>query len=193
MSNGDWLEFMADGDATPKFWLSDGWTERRRKAGSSAGPSARYRRRSVCDDAGGLRPVDSRDHPVRHISDHEATVLPAGPGKHLPSEVDQVAVEAARARRCLRRRSRDWGRAAPTPYPGYRAAQRRLGQTGTSSWSTRWCCAARPWRRPRATRGRLIVISLSVGAAVQRIASGRVRTLSVQMNIQTVFRAPRPI
>jgi ergothioneine biosynthesis protein EgtB len=128
VSNGEWLQFMADGGyATPALWLSDGWAAREAEGWTAPG----YWRE--CDGAwfsltlGGLKPVDPAA-PVCHVSYYEADALARWAGKHLPSEAEwEVAARLDlldQAFGCVWQ----WTRSAYSPYPGYRAAEGALGE-----------------------------------------------------------------
>ena len=94
VTNGEWLEFMADGGYTkPTCGCRTGGPTLRRRAG---------RRRAIgANDGawfsmtlGGLRPVDPA-LPVCHVSYYEADAFARWAGKHLPSEAEwEVAARA---------------------------------------------------------------------------------------------------
>ena len=124
-----------------------------------AGLLAPYRRRLVRDDARRAAPGRSgiAGVPRQLLRSRRVCAL----GRQASAERGRMGGrgQKRRARRCLRRRSGN-GRAAPTrliPVIGPRPV--RSANTTASSWSTRWCCAARRWRRRPAIRGRPIAIS----------------------------------
>jgi ergothioneine biosynthesis protein EgtB len=128
VTNGEWLEFMADGGyEKPALWLSDGFA-----TAQNEGWQAPLYWREV-DGAwysmtlGGLRPVDPAA-PVCHVSYYEADAFARVAGKHLPSEAEwEVAArggELADAYGVLWQ----WTRSAYAPYPGYRAIEGALGE-----------------------------------------------------------------
>src|SRR5262249_6987844 len=68
VTNGDWLEFMADGGYTiPTLWLSDGWASVEAQAWQAPGYWRNVGGAWVAMTLGGLRPIDP-SLPVCHIS-----------------------------------------------------------------------------------------------------------------------------
>ncbi|MDE1974018.1 MAG: ergothioneine biosynthesis protein EgtB [Hyphomicrobiales bacterium] len=128
VTNGEWLEFMADGGyTTPGLWLSDGWT-----AVEAQGWEAPGYWRSI-DGAwfsmtlGGLRPIDL-SLPVCHVSYYEADAFARWSGKHLPSEAEWEVAARAGALDDAFGHVWQWTRSAYSPYPGYTAEPGALGE-----------------------------------------------------------------
>lgn len=88
VTNGQWLEFMADGGyRRPELWLADGWA-----VVKSEGWDAPLYWRQDEDQwtvmgLAGRAPVDPQA-PVRHISAYEAEAYAAWTGKRLPTEAE---------------------------------------------------------------------------------------------------------
>jgi ergothioneine biosynthesis protein EgtB len=128
VTNGEWLEFMADGGyASPGLWLSDGWAVVAAEGWDAPGYWRNIDGAWFSLTLGGLRPVDPAA-PVLHISYYEAEAFARWAGKHLPTEAEwEVA-----ARNGLLADgfgvSWQWTRSAYLPYPGYRAAEGALGE-----------------------------------------------------------------
>lgn len=151
VTNGEWLDFMADGGyATAPLWLADGWATVNR-AGSR---SPLYWEEG---DSGwhvmtldGLVPVDPAA-PVSHVSYYEADAFARWAGHRLPTEFEwEVAAAglpvagntlATRALRPLpceapadgRPRQMfgdvwEWTQSAYLPYPGYRPPEGAIGE-----------------------------------------------------------------
>jgi len=128
VTNGEWLDFMADGGyTTPALWLSDGFAAVEAQGWNAPG----YWRR--IDDAwfsmtlGGLRRVDPAE-PVCHVSYYEADAFARWSGKDLPTEAEW---EVAAKRGVLGDAFGvvwQWTRSAYAPYPGYLAAPGALGE-----------------------------------------------------------------
>jgi len=128
VTNGEWLEFMAEGGyTTPTLWLSDGWTQVEAQGWCAPG----YWRK--CDGAwfsttlGGLRPVDPA-LPVCHVSYYEAEAFARWAGKHLPSEAEWEVAARSGGLADAFGIVWQWTRSAYSPYPGYRAQLDALGE-----------------------------------------------------------------
>jgi ergothioneine biosynthesis protein EgtB len=128
VTNGDWLEFMAEGGyTTPSLWLSHGWDEAQAQGYFAPG----YWR--LVDGAwftmtlGGLRPVDPAQ-PVCHVSYYEADAFARWAGKHLPSEAEWEVAASAGVLDDAFGMVWQWTRSAYSPYPGYVAEPGALGE-----------------------------------------------------------------
>ena len=128
VSNGEWLEFMANGGyANPTLWLSDGWATVQAQGWQAPGYWRKVDGGWFAMTLGGLRPIDPA-LPVCHVSYYEADAFARWAGKHLPTEAEwEVAVQndlLADAFGLVWQ----WTRSAYAPYPGYRAASGGLGE-----------------------------------------------------------------
>jgi len=128
VTNGEWLEFMADGGyATPALWLSDGFA-----AAAAQGWNAPGYWRAIDGvwhvmTLGGLRPVEPAS-PVCHVSYYEADAFARWAGKDLPTEAEWEVAAKSGALADAFGLVWQWTRGAYTPYPGYRAAPGALGE-----------------------------------------------------------------
>jgi ergothioneine biosynthesis protein EgtB len=128
VTNGEWLEFMADGGyTTPTLWLSDGWTTVETQGWNAPG----YWRKSdggwSAMTLGGLRRIDPAK-PVCHVSYYEADAFARWAGKDLPTEGEWEVAASAGALDDAFGVVWQWTRSAYSPYPGYRAAPGALGE-----------------------------------------------------------------
>ena len=137
-----------------RLWLSDGWATVEAQGWNAPGYWRKIDGAWFAMTLGGLRPVDPA-LPVCHVSYYEADAFARWAGKHLPTEARMGGRgKSRRARRRLRhglamdaqRLFALSGLSKPRPA--------RSASTTASSWSTRWCCAARRWRRRPAIRAR---------------------------------------
>ncbi len=128
VTNGEWLEFMADGGySTPSLWLSDGWATVEMQGWNAPGYWQHVDGAWFSMTLGGLRPVDP-SLPVCHVSYYEADAFARWVGKHLPSEAEwEVAVNAGALDDAFGT-VWQWTRSAYSPYPGYQAAPGALGE-----------------------------------------------------------------
>lgn len=124
VSNGEFLEFMADGGyTTPTLWHSDGWAWKNAADVNSPmywhkldGQWFRYA-------LTGLQPV-RLDEPVTHINFYEASAFAEWKGERLPTEFEWEAASNLFS----------WGsrwehtQSAYTPYPGFKKAPGALGE-----------------------------------------------------------------
>jgi len=128
VSNGDWLEFMAEGGyATPSLWLSDGWTEAQTQGWTAPGYWRHVDGAWFAMTLGGLRPVDPAA-PVCHVSYYEADAFARWAGKHLPSEAEWEVAAGDGALDDAFGVVWQWTRSAYAPYPGYRPETGALGE-----------------------------------------------------------------
>jgi ergothioneine biosynthesis protein EgtB len=128
VTNGQWLEFMADGGyATPSLWLSDGWAMVEAEGWNAPGYWCERDGAWLALTLGGLRAVDP-DAPVVHVSYYEADAFARWSGKHLPTEAEwEVAARAGLLDDAFGV-VWQWTRSAYLPYPGYRASDDALGE-----------------------------------------------------------------
>jgi len=88
VTNGDWLEFMADGGyETATLWLADGWATVNAEGWRAPGYWEEREGQWHQMGLGGLVPVDPA-RPVCHISYYEAQAFALWAGKRLPSEFE---------------------------------------------------------------------------------------------------------
>ena len=151
VTNGEWLEFMADGGyRTAALWLSDGWATVNREGWQAPLYWEERDGAWLAMSLEGLQPVD-RAAPVAHVSYYEADAFARWAGKRLPTEFEWEAAAqglaaagnslATRAFRPLpvdapfagkpRQMFGDvweWTSSAYLPYPGYRPLAGALGE-----------------------------------------------------------------
>jgi ergothioneine biosynthesis protein EgtB len=128
VTNGDWLEFMADGGYTePALWLSSGWDEVQAQGWNAPGYWRHVDGAWFSMTLGGLRPVDPA-LPVCHVSYYEAEAFARWAGKHLPSEAEWEVAAKADAFNDAFGMVWQWTRSAYSPYPGYVAESGALGE-----------------------------------------------------------------
>jgi ergothioneine biosynthesis protein EgtB len=128
VTNGEWLEFMADGGyATPMLWLSDGFATAEAQGWSAPGYWTKIDGVWFSMTLGGLRPVEP-SQPVCHVSYYEADAFARWASKHLPNEGEwEVAAESGALGDGFGI-VWQWTRSAYAPYPGYRADAGALGE-----------------------------------------------------------------
>jgi ergothioneine biosynthesis protein EgtB len=128
VTNGDWLEFMADGGYTmPSLWLSDGWATVEAEGWNAPSYWQRVDSAWFSMTLGGFRPVDPA-LPVCHVSYYEADAFARWAGKHLPSEAEWEVAATAGALDEAFGAVWQWTRSAYSPYPGYQAPPGALGE-----------------------------------------------------------------
>jgi ergothioneine biosynthesis protein EgtB len=128
VTNGEWLDFMADGGyGTPMLWLSDGYATVEAQGWRAPGYWRQIDGTWFSMTLGGLRRVDPAQ-PVCHVSYYEADAFARWAGKDLPTEGEW---ELAAKRGAIADPFGivwQWTRSAYSPYPGYRAAPGTLGE-----------------------------------------------------------------
>ena len=128
VTNGEWLEFMADGGyTTPSLWLSDGWAQAQAQDWNAPGYWRSIDGAWFSMTLGGLRPVDPA-LPVCHVSYYEADAFARWAGKDLPSEAEWEVAATSGALEDAFGSVWQWTRSAYSPYPGYRAVPGALGE-----------------------------------------------------------------
>jgi ergothioneine biosynthesis protein EgtB len=154
VTNGEWLEFMADGGyARPGHWLADGWATLNREAWEAPLYWEKRDGEWLAMSLEGLHAIE-RAAPVCHVSYYEADAFARWAGRRLPTEFEweaaaqYLAVEGgldadASATGALRPRAAgpatgglrqmyghvwQWTQSAYLPYPGYRPPAGALGE-----------------------------------------------------------------
>jgi ergothioneine biosynthesis protein EgtB len=128
VTNGEWLEFMADGGYTkPGLWLSDGWAVVEAEEWNAPGYWQLIDGAWFSMTLGGFRPVDPA-LPVCHVSYYETDAFARWTGKHLPSEAEWEVAAKTGALDDAFGKVWQWTRSAYSPYPGYQAAPGALGE-----------------------------------------------------------------
>jgi ergothioneine biosynthesis protein EgtB len=127
-TNGEWLDFMADGGyTTPSLWLSDGWATVEAQGCGAPGYWREIDGQWHALTLGGLKPVDPAAA-VCHVSYYEADAFARWAGKHLPSEFEWEVAARAGVLADADGVVWQWTHSAYSPYPGYRAAEGALGE-----------------------------------------------------------------
>jgi ergothioneine biosynthesis protein EgtB len=150
VTNGEWLEFMADGGyATASLWLADGWSTLNRD-GWQAPLYWEHRDGEWCAmSLEGMQRIEPAA-PVHHVSYYEADAFARWAGKRLPLESEwEVAAEATPAAgealpmgalrpqpagspngrlRQMFGHAWQWTQSAYLPYPRYRPLAGALGE-----------------------------------------------------------------
>jgi ergothioneine biosynthesis protein EgtB len=128
VTNGEWLEFMADGGyTTPTLWLMDGHAAVTSEEWDSPGHWRKIDGSWHIMTLGGLQPVDPAA-PVCHVSYYEADAFARWAGRHLPTEMEwEVAARAGELNDAFGI-VWQWTRSAYSPYPGFAAAEGALGE-----------------------------------------------------------------
>jgi ergothioneine biosynthesis protein EgtB len=128
VTNGEWLEFMAEGGySTPSLWLSNGWDEVQAQGWTAPGYWQHTDGAWFSMTLGGLRPVDPA-LPVCHVSYYEADAFARWAKKYLPSEAEwEVAAKAGMLEDAFGQ-VWQWTRSAYSAYPGYVAEPGALGE-----------------------------------------------------------------
>ena len=129
VTNGEWLEFMADGGyTTPTLWLSEGIATVETQGWNAPGYWQHIDGDWCSMTLGGLRKVEP-ERPVCHVSYYEADAFARWAGKDLPTEAEwEVAAQQRGALDDAFGIVWQWTRSAYSPYPGYRAAPGALGE-----------------------------------------------------------------
>jgi ergothioneine biosynthesis protein EgtB len=154
VTNGEWLEFMADGGySSPEHWLADGWSTVNREGWEAPLYWEKRDGEWLAMSLEGLHAIE-RAAPVCHVSYYEADAFARWAGKRLPTEFEwEAAAQAlaaeggfeadASATGALRPHAAgpatgrlrqmdghawQWTQSAYLPYPGYRPPAGALGE-----------------------------------------------------------------
>ena len=128
VTNGEWLDFMADGGyTTPALWLSDGYGTVATEGWNAPGYWRKLDGAWHTMTLGGLKPVEPA-RPVCHVSYYEADAFARWSGKDLPTEAEwEVAAKGGGLGDAFGA-VWQWTRSAYSAYPGYKAAPGALGE-----------------------------------------------------------------
>jgi ergothioneine biosynthesis protein EgtB len=128
VTNGEWLEFMADGGyTTPTLWLSDGFAVAQENDWGAPGYWRMVDGAWFTMTLGGLRAVDPA-LPVCHVSYYEADAFARWSGKDLPTEAEWEVAARNGAIGDAFGIVWQWTRSAYSPYPGFKTASGALGE-----------------------------------------------------------------
>jgi ergothioneine biosynthesis protein EgtB len=128
VTNGEWLDFIADGGYTaPALWLSDGFATVEAQGWRAPGYWRQIDGAWFSMTLGGLRPVDPAQ-PVCHVSYYEADAFARWASKDLPTEGEWEVAARRGAIADAFGIVWQWTRSAYSPYPGYQAAPGALGE-----------------------------------------------------------------
>jgi ergothioneine biosynthesis protein EgtB len=147
VTNGEYLEFMADGAyRTPMLWLSEGWEAVRANQWHSPLYWEERDGEWFCFTCSGTKRLN-RDEPVTHISYFEADAYARWRGARLATEFEWEHAAASEnncgnlleSQALHPRSARDgspqffgdcweWTSSSYAPYPGFRAAEGALGE-----------------------------------------------------------------
>lgn len=119
VSNGEWMEFMADGGyARPLLWQSDGWDTVRAEDWQAPLYWRRDGETWSAMTLWGRRPVDPAA-PVCHVSWYEADAYARWAGARLPQEAELEVAAGHPGLSDLTGAVWQWTGCAHRPYPGY--------------------------------------------------------------------------
>jgi ergothioneine biosynthesis protein EgtB len=148
VTNGEYLEFMADGGYTrPELWLSAGWDSVQKNQWSEPFYWEQHEGKWYLFTLSGMRAVDEHE-PVCHVSYFEADAFARWKGARLPTEAEwEVAAEGADIEGnfaesgvfhtlphshtptlSLFGNAWQWTRSQYSPYPGYQPAPGAVGE-----------------------------------------------------------------
>ncbi len=150
VTNGEWLEFMADGGyRSPLLWLSDGWGAVQQGGWNAPLYWEQQDSAWLACSLEGPQPIDTAA-PVAHVSYYEADAFARWAGKRLPTEFEwEIAARGLSvegndlSRGHLRPKAAaastgrpqqmfgdvwEWTQSAYLAYPGYRSAAGALGE-----------------------------------------------------------------
>jgi dimethylhistidine N-methyltransferase len=149
VTNGEWLEFMADdGYGRPELWLSEGWARAQEEGWRAPLYWQEADGRWLAMTLHGLRPINPAV-PVTHVSFYEAEAYAAWAGARLPTEAEwenavrdlkpegnflhagRLEPTPAADRPGLQQMFGDvweWTRSAYSPYPGFKPAAGAVGE-----------------------------------------------------------------
>jgi len=151
VTNGEWLEFMADGGyRRPELWLSDGWAKVNEEGWHAPSYWSEHDGQWFEHTLSGTWPVNP-GLPACHVSHYEADAFATWAGKRLPTEAEwehaagpepggaanladttsfhpRAAEESTGGLRQMFGDCWEWTSSAYLPYPGFRPAAGAIGE-----------------------------------------------------------------